>query len=30
VESLREIKADGGRIAYAADPSLATFQVVVR
>jgi lysine decarboxylase len=30
VDSLREIKADGGRIAYAADPSLATFQVVVR
>ena len=30
VDSLREIKADGGRIAYAADPSLATLQVVVR
>jgi lysine decarboxylase len=30
VNSLREIRADGGRIAYAADPSLATFQVVVR
>ncbi len=30
IESLREIKADGGRIAYAADPSLATFQVIVR
>jgi arginine decarboxylase len=29
VTALREIKADGGRIAYAADPSLATFQVVV-
>jgi len=25
---LREVAADGGRIAYAADPSLATFQVV--
>ncbi len=30
IESLREVKADGGRIAYAADPSLETFQVVVR
>jgi arginine decarboxylase len=30
VNSLREIKADGGRIAYAADPSLATLQVIVR
>ena len=30
VEALREVAADGGRIAYAADPSLATFQVVVR
>jgi arginine decarboxylase len=30
VESLREIKADGGRIAYAADPSLATLQVIIR
>jgi lysine decarboxylase len=28
VESLREVKADGGRIAYAADPSLETFQVI--
>ena len=28
VEALREGTADGGRIAYAADPSLATFQVV--
>jgi lysine decarboxylase len=28
LESLREIKADGGRIAYAADPSLATLQVI--
>jgi arginine decarboxylase len=27
VEALREVAADGGRIAYAADPSLATFQV---
>jgi arginine decarboxylase len=30
VESLLEIKADGGRIAYAADPSLATLQVIMR
>ena len=30
IESLREVKADGGRIAYAADPSLATFQVIAR
>ncbi len=30
VEALREVAADGGRIAYAADPSLRTFQVVVR
>jgi arginine decarboxylase len=30
VEALREVAADGGRIAYAADPTLATFQVVVR
>ena len=30
IESLRQIKADGGRIAYAADPSLETFQVIVR
>lgn len=28
VEALRGIAADGGRIAYAADPSLATFQVI--
>ncbi len=28
VDSLRAIKADGGRIAYAADPSLATLQVI--
>jgi arginine decarboxylase len=26
--ALREVKADGGRIAYAADPSLETFQVI--
>ena len=30
VSSLREVKAEGGRIAYASDPSLATLQVVVR
>jgi len=29
VDALREVAADGGRIAYAADPSLHTFQVVV-
>jgi len=28
IESLLEVKADGGRIAYAADPTLATFQVI--
>jgi len=28
VAALREVTADGGRIAYAADPTLATFQVV--
>ncbi|HEX9032210.1 MAG TPA: hypothetical protein VF834_10225 [Streptosporangiaceae bacterium] len=28
IESLREVRADGGRIAYAADPSLETFQVI--
>jgi lysine decarboxylase len=28
VAALREIAADGGRIAYAADPSLRTFQVI--
>jgi len=28
VAALREVMADGGRIAYAADPTLATFQVV--
>jgi lysine decarboxylase len=27
--ALREVAADGGRIAYAADPTLASFQVVV-
>jgi arginine decarboxylase len=30
IDSLREVKADGGRIAYAADPSLETFQVIAR
>ena len=30
LDALREVKADGGRIAYAADPSLATFQVITR
>jgi arginine decarboxylase len=30
IEALREVAADGGRIAYAADPSLRTFQVIVR
>ncbi len=29
VAALRDAAADGGRIAYAADPSLATFQVIV-
>jgi arginine decarboxylase len=28
VQALREVAADGGRIAYAADPSLVTFQVI--
>jgi arginine decarboxylase len=28
IAALREVAADGGRIAYAADPTLATFQVV--
>ena len=28
IESLREVRAAGGRIAYAADPTLETFQVV--
>jgi arginine decarboxylase len=30
LDALRATVADGGRIAYAADPSLATFQVVAR
>jgi lysine decarboxylase len=30
LEALREIRADGGRIAYAADSTLATFQVICR
>ncbi len=30
IASLREVKADGGRIAYAADPTLETFQVISR
>jgi arginine decarboxylase len=30
VEALRSVAADGGRIAYAADPSLQTFQVIAR
>jgi arginine decarboxylase len=29
VAALREVAADGGRIAYAADPTLGTFQVIV-
>lgn len=28
MQALREVMAGGGRIAYAADPMLATFQVV--
>jgi arginine decarboxylase len=28
IDALREVAADGGRIAYAADPTLATFQVI--
>jgi lysine decarboxylase len=28
LDALREVRADGGRIAYAADPGLATFQVI--
>jgi lysine decarboxylase len=28
LDALREVQADGGRIAYAADPTLATFQVI--
>jgi arginine decarboxylase len=30
IDSLREVQADGGRIAYAADPTLKTFQVIAR
>jgi lysine decarboxylase len=30
IESLRQAKAHGGRIAYAADPSLETFQVIAQ
>jgi lysine decarboxylase len=30
IDSLREVQADGGRIAYAADPTLETFQVIAR
>ena len=30
LEALRAAQADGGRIAYAADPTLATFQVIAR
>jgi arginine decarboxylase len=30
IDALREVAADGGRIAYAADPTLATFQVICR
>jgi arginine decarboxylase len=30
IDALRAVAADGGRIAYAADPSLATFQVIAR
>src|SRR5258706_136156 len=30
IESLRQGQADRGRVAYAADPSLETFQVIVR
>jgi lysine decarboxylase len=30
LDALRAVQADGGRIAYAADPSLATFQVIAR
>ena len=29
LRALREVRDDGGRIAHAPDPSLATFQVVV-
>jgi lysine decarboxylase len=30
LDALRAAQADGGRIAYAADPSLATLQVISR
>jgi lysine decarboxylase len=30
LDALREVKADGGRIAYAADPTLATLQIIAR
>ena len=30
LDALREVRADGGRIAYAADPTLATLQVICR
>src|SRR5450432_2435912 len=30
IDALREVAADGGRIAYAADPTLATFQVITQ
>src|SRR5215467_5831342 len=30
LDALREVRADGGRIAYAADPTLATLQVIAR
>ena len=30
LNALREVRADGGRIAYAADPTLATLQVITR
>jgi arginine decarboxylase len=30
IDALRAVAADGGRIAYAADPTLATFQVIAR
>jgi arginine decarboxylase len=30
LDALREVLADGGRIAYAADPTLATFQVIIQ
>ena len=30
LDALRAARADGGRIAYAADPTLATVQVIAR